>query len=230
MTEDEGNFEWGTGEQLSQLGGLMPTRRGFLEGTAKLGGGALMLGAAGPGTGAADDDQPSDVDILNFALTLEHLEYAFYRDGLEEFSESDIANSNSVSRLTDSVQWSMTDYLGVIRDHEKAHVDALTEVVQDLGGEPVGEAEYDFGYNDAGEFIAVAQALENTGVSAYAGAAPAIGNDDLLAAAVSIHSVEARHASILNFANGEVPFPDSFDEARSMEEVKEIASQFIVES
>ena len=230
MTEDDGSFEWGTGEQLSQLGGLMPTRRGFLEGTAKLGGGALALGAAGSGTVAAKDGQPSDVDILNFALTLEHLEYAFYRDGLEQFSESDIANSNSVSRLTDSVQWSMTDYLGVIRDHEKAHVDALTEVVQDLGGEPVGEAEYDFGYDNAEQFVAVAQALENTGVSAYAGAAPAIGNEDILAAALSIHSVEARHASILNFANGEVPFPDSFDEARSMEEVKEIASQFIVES
>lgn len=230
MTEEEGEFEWGTGEQLSQLGGLVPTRRSFLEGAAKLGGGALALGTVGSGAVAAHDGSTSDVDILNFALTLEHLEYAFYRDGLAEFSESDIANSKSVKRLTDSVQWSVTDYFEVIRDHEKAHVDALTETIQELGGEPVGEASYDFGYSNATEFVATAQALENTGVAAYAGAAPAIGNKDLLAAAASIHSVEARHASMLNFANGEIPFPDAFDEAKSMEEVKEIASQFIVKS
>ncbi|WP_158056355.1 ferritin-like domain-containing protein [Halorussus halophilus] len=231
MSDHEGD-EWGTGEQLREL--APTTRRAFLESSAKVGGGALALSLGGAGAVAAtggqeSEDGPSDVDILNYALTLEHLEYAFYRDGLEQFSEGDLAQSKSIRRLTKGVQYSVTDLLEVVRDHEKAHVDALTEVVTDLGGEPVGEAEYDFGYSNATEFVAIAQALENTGVAAYAGAAPAIQNDEILSAALSIHSVEARHASILNFANGDSPFPDAFDPAQSMEEVIEIASQFIVE-
>lgn len=228
MSDHEGD-KWGTGEQLRELA---PTsRREFLERSAAVGGGALALSFAGTGAVAAGGGQEmDDVDILNYALTLEHLEYAFYRDGLEHFSESDIAHAKSVRRLTSGVQYSVTELLGVVRDHEKAHVDALTEVITDLGGEPVGEAEYDFGYSNATEFVATAQALENTGVSAYAGAAPAIQNDEILSAALAIHSVEARHASILNFANGELPYPDAFDPARSMEEVIEIAGQFIVES
>jgi len=229
MTEDERSSEWRTGDQLSALDGVVPSRRGFLEGAAKLGGGALALGAAGSSAAAAGSEQPSDVDIVNYALTLEHLEYAFYRDGLEEFSESEIAHAKSVRRLTEGVQYSVTDLLEVVRDHEKAHVDALTETVEELGGHPVGEAEYDFGYSNATEFVGTAQALENTGVAAYAGAAPDIQNEEILSAALGIHSVEARHASILNFANGELPFPDVVDEALSMSEVQEIASQFIVE-
>ena len=51
-----------------------------------------------------------------------------------------------------------------IRDHERAHVETLTQVITDLGGEPVEEAEYNFGYTDAASFLTVAQALENTGV------------------------------------------------------------------
>ncbi len=157
-----------------------------------------------------------DIDILNYALTLEHLEYAFYRDGLDQFSAGDFDEG-------------VYDNLILVRDHEGAHVDTLVSTITDLGGEPVEEAEYDFGYEDAAGFLMVAAALENTGVSAYDGAGADIENVDLLNAAGSIVAVEARHASYLNLVNGEDPFPDAFETPLSRDEVLEIAGPFIVQ-
>ena len=103
------------------------------------------------------------VDVLNYALTLEHLEHAFYRDGLQEFSADDFEAAGYAGNVY--------EWFGIIRDHEMEHVDVITQVITDLGGEPVAEATYDFGYADLTGFIGVAQVLENTGVSAYQGAA-----------------------------------------------------------
>lgn len=157
-----------------------------------------------------------DIDILNYALTLEHLEYAFYRDGLEGFGAGDFDEG-------------VYDNLILIRDHEGAHVDALVSTITDLGGEPVEEAEYDFGYEDAAGFLGVAAALENTGVSAYDGAGADIESVDLLNAAGTIVAIEARHASYLNLVTGEDPFPDAFETPLSRDEVLEIAGPFIVQ-
>jgi hypothetical protein len=161
------------------------------------------------------------VDVLNYALTLEHLEYAFYRDGLDQFSEADFTDAG--------FNPAVVEYLGLIRDHERDHVDTLTSVIGDLGGEPVEEAEYDFGYSDVAGFIGVAQALENTGVSAYQGAAAdLIDEDELLTAALTIHGVEARHAAYLNGLNGTSPFPDAVNPTLTPDEVLAIAGPFIV--
>ena len=109
------------------------------------------------------------------------------------------------------------------------HVDTLTSVITDLGGEPVAEAEYEFGYADLVGFVGVAQALENTGVSAYQGAAQfLIDEDELLTAALTIHGVEARHASYLNGLNGASPFPDAVNPTLTPDEVLAIAGPFIV--
>jgi rubrerythrin len=161
------------------------------------------------------------VDVLNYALTLEHLEYAFYRDGLTEFSIDDFA---AAGYATNVYEW-----FARIRDDEKAHVDTIVAVIGELGGEPVAEAEYDFGYDDLAGFIDVAQVLENTGVSAYQGAAKfLIGEAELLTAALTIHGVEARHAAYLNGLQGDSPFPEAFNPTLTPNEVWEAAGPFIV--
>jgi hypothetical protein len=163
-----------------------------------------------------------DVPILNYALTLEHLENAFYREGLETFTETELMESESLSAFGERVRMEVPEYLRTVGAHEAAHVSAIADTVE--------EAEYDFGYETPSEFLGVAKALENTGVAAYKGAAPSVSNDAVFAAALGIHSVEARHAALLNELNTDSPFPSAVDEPMSMDEVVEIADGFIVES
>jgi hypothetical protein len=119
--------------------------------------------------------------------------------------------------------------LAVIRDHEGAHVTALTDAITSMGGTPVAESTYDFGYGtDPVAFLATAAALENTGVSAYDGAGQFIQTPDLLPVAGGIVAVEARHASYLNLVNGVEPFPNAFEVALTPAEVLAIATPFIV--
>jgi len=217
-------------ETVMEERGRLASRRRFLAGSAGVAGGALALSLVGsPRLTAAQDGTPApadeffadDVEVLNYALTLEHLEYAFYRDGLEQLDfagREDPFGNLLVDRFED------------IRDHEQAHVEALTATIEDLDGDPVPEAEYDFGdaYESVDAFLVTAQALENTGVSAYDGAASAISDPDLLTTAGEIVAVEARHASYLNLINGVLPFPDAFETPLAPEEVREIAGGFIV--
>ena len=202
------------------------SRRGLLGGSLKLAGGAAVAmslttlpGAVSIRSLVAAQELTSDIDVLNYALTLEHLEYAFYRDGIGLFAFG-----------TDSRGQAIDTNLAAIRDHEGAHVETLTSVITDLGGEPVAEATYDFGdaYSDPMAFLATAAALENTGVSAYDGAGQFITDPELLTAAGSIVAVEARHASYLNLLTGEIPFPAAFESPLTMDEVLEIAGPFLV--
>jgi len=201
------------------------SRRSLLGGSAKLGvAAAVVFGLGAPlrmnrmSALAQDIALNTDVDVLNYALTLEHLEYAFYRDGIGNFTFG-----------ADPFGQSIDNNLAAIRDHEGAHVDALTQAISGMGGTPVAEATYDFGYGaDPVKFLATAAALENTGVSAYDGAGQYIQNPDLLPVAGGIVAVEARHASYLNLVNGVEPFPNSFEMVKTPDEVLQIAGPFIV--
>jgi plastocyanin len=170
---------------------------------------------ATPASGASADFA-SDIDVLNYALTLEHLEAAFY----EMAAQYDLGQ--------DPYGNSINEYVELIRQHEVAHVETLTQVITDLGGQPVMAAQYDFGVTDAVTFRMVAATLENVGVSAYDGAASAIQNPDLLTAAGSIAAVEARHAAYLNVVTGQNPFPGAFETPLSMQEVLDAAGPFIL--
>jgi rubrerythrin len=175
------------------------------------------------------DDETTDLNVLNYALTLEHLENAFYREGLNTYSDEELMAADALSVFNDHVRMKVPDYLRAVGSHEAAHVTAISDTINNLGGTPVEEATYDFGYSTPSEFLGVAKALENTGVAAYKGAAPTVSNDDVFAAAIGIHSVEARHASFLNELNGVSPFPDGVDKPKTMAEVTEIAETFIIE-
>jgi rubrerythrin len=199
------------------------SRRGVLAGSLKVAAGAAIALSLPTFPSirnlAAAQELTSDLDVLNYALTLEHLEYAFYRDGVGLFTFGEDGRGQSID----------TNFMA-IRDHEGEHVTTLASVIADLGGTPVEEATYDFGsaYDDPMAFMATAMALENTGVSAYDGAAQFISDAELLTAAGSIVAVEARHASYLNLLNGEIPFPDAFETPLSPAEVLEIAGPFLV--
>lgn len=170
------------------------------------------------------------MNVLNYALTLEHLEYAFYRDGLEKFSDEEIKSADALSDFSFAVRTNVPKRLKAVRNHEKAHVGALKDTVKKFEGEPVKEAEYTFEYESPTKFLGTARKLENTGVAAYAGAAPTVSNDKVFLAAAQIHSVEARHAGFLNELNKKSPFPSAVDEARSIEEVTEAIQPFIESS
>jgi rubrerythrin len=224
----------------------LSSRRGFLTGSAKLlGGGALALGlGAVPAFAKGNDDDEdkkqggkrnngsgvSDVDILNYALVLERLEYEFYRRHLQRFSENKIEGASIFDGFGNKVRSHIYENLLRIRNHEKIHVQTLIKVIKSLGGKPVGDSEYDFGVKSVADFVATAQVLEDTGVMAYDGAIAYIHRPGLQTAGATIATVEARHASYLRLLNGEVPFPAPFDKPKAPRQVCEMVDPFITKS
>lgn len=155
----------------------------------------------------------TDLDILNFALTLEHLEAEFYKMAVD----SGQLSGQTLTILTD------------VRDHEIAHVDKLTSVITQLGGTPA-EKEDSYNFGDMGSQDAIletAQTLEETGVGAYTGAAALLDNKDLLAAAASIEQVEARHAAAVRFLRNQPVAPDAYGIVLTVAEVQERVAPII---
>jgi rubrerythrin len=189
-------------------------RRAVLGGGALLAGSALLGGMQGTALGAstrAGRASAGDVDILNFALTLEFLEAAFYAEAV------------SKGKLTGQA----AKFAKAVAHDEAAHVAFLKGA---LGSKAVKSPMFDFKGTTAKQstFLQTAMALEDTGVSAYAGAAPMIADKKTLAAALSVHSVEARHAAWVRdiIGNGGMPLPAPapFDPARSKAAVLKIVT------
>jgi rubrerythrin len=193
-------------------GRSLTSRRKFLAGSAAaLAGGALM---AVPGVASAHNspDPPSDIDILNYALTLERLEAAFYRRVLDKFGEREFENAGIFDGLGSYLRNRAYENFQRISRHENTHVQTLVDVIKSLGGQPVPASNYDFGIAGVGSALRTAKLLENTGVKAYDGAIAHLERAALLTAGATIATVEARHASYLNLLNRSVPFPSAFDD------------------
>jgi rubrerythrin len=153
----------------------------------------------------------SDVDILNFALTLEYLESTFYEE-----AKSKVKASGELKKL-----------ISLLASDEKQHVEALTGTIKKLGGKPVAEPKFDFEYSGTSGFLKLAETFENTGVSAYNGAGAAIKSKEVLAAAGSIVQVEARHAAAIALQNGQEPAPSAFDSPLTEKQVLKAVEPFI---
>ncbi len=153
---------------------------------------------------------------MNYALTLEYLEATFYREVLESGQIKD-AKLGKVATL--------------ISKDEDEHVVALTALVKQLGGKPAPKPETNFGPTIEGgpdKILQTAASVENLGAAAYLGAAPMIKSPDVLAAALSIHSVEARHAAALNTVVGKSIVPDgAFAKPADMKTVLAAVKPFI---
>jgi len=191
-------------------------KRGGVAGAGFLAGGVLFSGLVSPAEAAISTRRRSkanDVKIANYALTLEYLESEFYKQ------------ANASGALT---QPEVKVFASITGQHEAAHVKALRGV---LGSKAVKKPRFDFGdtVTNQDKFKQTAQVLEDTGVAAYAGQGPNLLQRPIVVAALSIHSVEARHAAWIRFINSSggvsgtgvknYPAPKAFDAALSEKKV-----------
>ncbi len=206
------------------------SRRRFLA----VGGGstalAAFLAACGDDSGTTTDDTTAamdsgggasetaqfgkgDVGILNYALTLEYLETAFYADVVKSglFKGAELETIRKFGR------------------EEAEHVEALTAAVKQLGGKPVPEPKAEFPLKSAKSVLELAGTVENLGAAAYLGQAANIQSPEVLASALAIHSVEGRHAAALNTLLGESITPDgAFAKPADVNTVLESVEPFLV--
>ena len=184
------------------------TRADFLRkaglGAGAIVGGSALLGAF-PGVASAAVAK-SDIAILNFALTLEYLEAAFYAEAVSK---------GKISGETRT-------FAEVVARHEASHVAFLKSA---LGSKAVKKPKFDFKNTTAetGTFQATAQTLEDAGVNAYLGQVGLIKSKKILAAAGSILPVEARHAAWIRDIRGSgtspSPAPRAFEASRTKKQI-----------
>ncbi|MEJ7793838.1 MAG: ferritin-like domain-containing protein [Gaiellaceae bacterium] len=178
-------------EALEAVGG--DSRADFLRKTAV--GGAALVGAvaAAPTAGAATS--PRDVAILNYALMLEYLQAAFYTEAERE----------------GALRGKAAQAVGVVGPVERAHVSAFRKA---LGSAAAKRPTFNFQgtTEDQKRFLETAVAFEDLAVAAYKDQAPRIRAPAILAVAVSIHSVEARHAAWMRRLVGILPAASPFDD------------------
>ncbi len=183
------------------------------------GGSSSKPDVATPGGVASNRDRggdpkkgTSDVEILNYALSLENLETSFYAKVVE----------------SGLFRGSQLDLIKKFGENERQHRDLLQATVKKLGGKPAAPTKTTFPLGSATGVLRLAATIENAGAAAYLGQANRIRDKEVLAAALSIHTVEARHAAVLNELVGLPPTPQgSFAGPLSMEEVLTSVQRYI---
>jgi hypothetical protein len=189
---------------------LALSRRGLLA-AAATGAAALVLGRSE--ARAASGLSANDVGILNYALVLEYLQASFYT----EAERSGALSGKTAQAAT------------VVGATERAHVKAFQKL---LGSKAVKRPLFDFqGVTEAQQaFLKTAVAFEDLAVAAYKGQAPKLRSSAVLAAAVGIHSVEARHAAWMRELFGVTPAVNAFDKPATKQNINRIvaSTHFIV--
>jgi hypothetical protein len=169
--------------------------------------------AANSGSSETEQFGKGDVGILNYALTLEYLETAFYADVVKSglFSGANLA------------------VIKKFGEEEAEHVSALTAAVKQLGGKPAPKPKAEFPLQSAKAVTELASTVENLGAAAYLGQAANIESPEVLASALAIHSVEGRHAAVLNAVLGSSITPDgAFAKPADAKTVLKSVEPFIV--
>ena len=190
------------------------TRRDFLKTLA-----AASVGAAA-GTSlltskAFAQSGGGDADIFNFALTLEYLEREFYQRALD----AGVLSGAALGVVT------------ALRDHEAAHVDAITAALQGAGATPVDKPQFTFpqdAFSSQASILQLAATFEPVGVGAYLGAGPMIQSPDLLEAAGTIAGVEGDHVvAVNNLVGVSPPANTAFAQALTKDQVLEAVAPFL---
>jgi rubrerythrin len=165
------------------------------------------------GAGETAQFGKGDVGILNYALTLEYLETAFYADVVKSglFKGAELETIRKFGR------------------EEAEHVKALRAAVKQMGGKPAPEPKAEFPLDSAKSVLELAATVENLGAAAYLGQAANIESPAVLASALAIHSVEGRHAAVLNTLRGKSITPDgAFAKPADVKTVLESVQPFLV--
>ena len=214
---------------LEELRSDESSRSAFL----KIVGGAGAAGALGIFLAACGDDDEEDeaaktseekpaasgmgdAEIVNYALTLEYLEADFYQQVIDSGEITDKQIVETAKKIGES---------------EQAHVDALKGTAENLGAKPAAKPKTNFDDVLAGgpdKILETAASVENLGAAAYLGQAGNITDKEILAAALSIHSVEGRHAAALNLLVGKTIVPDgAFAKPATEDEVLKAIQPFL---
>ena len=197
--------------ELAELEVSGVTRASFLVRGALAAAAVYGTAAAAPFVSSALG-ATTDIDILNFALTLEYLETDFYQ----------------VKAKTVGLTGQAAHDASIFGKEEAAHVAALTSAIKAGGGTPVAKPTFSFPVTSASAFLDLAYTVENLGVSAYNGAGPLLKSKALLAAAGSIVQIEARHAAAIGLLIGKSPTPTGgFDTPKNMAQVLAVAKPLI---
>ena len=216
------------------------SRKKFLKMVGAGGAGAFALlvaacgsdedkGSGSTGGGGASKPPPSggkadsgiaqfgkgDVGIAKYALTLEYLEADFYKQA----GESGMVKGDAL------------ELAKIFGEHEQAHVEALEAMLKKLGQKLPPKPTGKFPLDSQDAILNLAATVENLGAAAYLGQADKIKDPEVLAAALSIHTVEARHASALNVALGKSATPDGgFSKPATADEVLKQVKPYIASS
>ncbi len=178
---------------------------------AACGGGKRKTTAAASATSASKGTGSGDLAIVNYALTLEYLEAEFY----DKVAASGLFSGRTLAMLE------------MFGSEEHEHVAALRQVAVRLGT-PAPKPTGRFPLGSASGVAKLAATVENLGAAAYLGQAPNIQSKDILVAALSIHTVEARHAATLNTLTKQPPTPDgAFGKPMTMSQVLAAVKPFI---
>ena len=177
---------------LAEVAARVPhTRRGLLRVAAY---GTIGGMFAGSRAARAAGGSQRDVDILNYALGLEYVQASFYTE----------------AERMGALKGPLADQARVVGGHERAHVAAFKQV---LGSAAIKRPKFDFRgvTEDPDGFRRTAVAFEDLAVAAYKYQAPRLQSRAFLMAAISIHSVEARHAAWIRRLAGVLPAASAFD-------------------
>jgi rubrerythrin len=197
------------------VGGSGTAVAAFLAACGDDSGTTTTTSTMGSGGGASETAEfgKGDIGILNYALTLEYLETAFYAEVVKSglFKGADLATIRKFGA------------------EEAEHVEALTAAVKQLGGKPAPEPKAEFPLKNAKSVLELAGTVENLGAAAYLGQAPNIQSPEVLASALAIHSVEGRHAAVLNTLLGTSITPDgAFAKPADVKTVLKSVEPFLV--
>jgi Ferritin-like domain len=171
------------------------TRAGFLRRAGRVGAAAVVALGARPAVAAASGLSSHDRTILNFALALEYLQASFYTE----------------AERIGALRGALDHQAHVVGMHERDHVKAFRTL---LGSAAIKEPSFNFHgvTGNPSAFRSTAVAFEDLAAAAYKQQAPLIQSRDVLAGALAIHSVEARHAAWIRRLAGFLPAAKAFDD------------------